>query len=348
MTVEPEDISVNQILQEKLSHYLDIVELHLSNEIQSRSASFFAALSNLQDLQTEGADCLDRIENLRNQLREVDNRIAHKGLDLIRIQKRSSNMRTIEMALDTMKEIREMMVICDKLVHEGNWDEALGLISVLEESRAQAKSALTSLDGPSLTNGASSPIQKGHHFSLGYASVDGLPPSPSPHQSQPLSPVRLTSNSQDLEPFHQNPLQDHSPNLIHDSHALLGPSFVLNLAPFATLPSHLNDLNSRITESLLGSMLDVLRDDISTRFTSAPPHETEASTQHLRLTQRFIPLWQGLLRTGGVSQALTQYREMVLSEIRVCVRKVSQATVITRPRLIVYAPFFRDCLRKRT
>ncbi len=335
-TVNPEDISVNQILQEKLSHYLDIVELHLSNEIQSRSASFFAALSNLQDLQTEGADCLVRIENLRNQLREVDNQIAHKGLNLVRIQNCSSNMRTIETALDSMKEIREMMVICDRLVQEGNWDDGLGLISVLEDSRAQAKAGFVSLDGHSLTNGPSKPIQKGHHFSLGQASVDVFHP-PSPHQSPFLSAP--TSDSQDLELSHQNYSQDHNADLMFSSRDLLGPSFVLNLASFVTLPSRLGDFNSRITESLLSSLLDVLRDDISSRFTASSSHETDASAQHLRLTQRFIPLWQGLLRTGGVSQALTRYREMVLLEIRICVRKVSQATVVAGSRLIVHSPF---------
>ncbi|KAF8334202.1 Vps54-like protein-domain-containing protein [Cantharellus anzutake] len=325
-TVNPEDISVNQILQEKLSRYLDIVEQHLTNEIQSRSTSFFAALSNLQDLQTEGADCLERIENLRNQLREIDDRIARKGLSLTGIQKQESNMKVIEMAVDSMKEVREMILMCDKLVDEGNWDEAIGLISVLEDFRAQAVVGYIpspNLNGVSLTGGPSSPIHKGHHFSLGQASIDGFPSSSS-HQLTPTSEPffgRLTAESQAPEVSHQNRSQEESTcNSASNSYAPFGPSFVLSLASFSTLPSRLGDFNARITESLLRSLLDLLRDDISSRF-ALPSHGTDASSRYFSLTQRFIPLWQGLLRTGGVSQALTQYREMTLSEIRVCVRK---------------------------
>jgi vacuolar protein sorting-associated protein 54 len=43
-------VSVNLLLQERLSHYLDIVEIHLLQEIGTRSDSFFQALAVLNDL----------------------------------------------------------------------------------------------------------------------------------------------------------------------------------------------------------------------------------------------------------------------------------------------------------
>src|SRR6201999_2643166 len=69
---DPSALSHSLPLLEKMSHYADTIELHLIREISQRSPSFFEALSNLQELQTESEQCLDRIARLRSMLQEVD------------------------------------------------------------------------------------------------------------------------------------------------------------------------------------------------------------------------------------------------------------------------------------
>jgi hypothetical protein len=53
------------ILQEKLSHYLDTVEVDLIKQISMRSDSFFAALSTLQELHDEVRRTCQQIEFIR-------------------------------------------------------------------------------------------------------------------------------------------------------------------------------------------------------------------------------------------------------------------------------------------
>ncbi|PPD68602.1 hypothetical protein GOBAR_DD34524 [Gossypium barbadense] len=66
------DVSENIMLQEKLSHYLDVVELHLVKEISLRSNSFFEAQGQLQDLNVKIVEGCNRIRDLKETIRLVD------------------------------------------------------------------------------------------------------------------------------------------------------------------------------------------------------------------------------------------------------------------------------------
>ncbi|KAK6916081.1 Vacuolar protein sorting-associated protein 54, C-terminal, partial [Dillenia turbinata] len=65
-------LSENIILQEKLSQYLDVVELHLVKEISLRSNSFFEAQVQLQDLNVKIEEGSDRIRELKETIRLLD------------------------------------------------------------------------------------------------------------------------------------------------------------------------------------------------------------------------------------------------------------------------------------
>jgi hypothetical protein len=47
------------------------------------------------------------------------------------------------------------------------------------------------------------------------------------------------------------------------------------------------------------------------------------TTSNESLRHRFLPLWHGLLRTGGAPDTLSAYRDMLLALIKTCIRKVS-------------------------
>lgn len=304
-TLNPEDISLHQVLQEKLSHYMDVVEQHLTREVQARSTSFFAALSNLQDLQTEGADCLDRISSLRQRLQDVDSSIVHKGLQTIKLQKRLSNIQTVEQATTALKELTEMLSMCDRLIGEANWDEALALLALLEDiSFPQNLSAIGS------ENGRDTTLQNG-----GALHIDtGLPLQPASSLAAPPSQHALSS------PGKRHSTVAVSPELRfrHLSYSL--PS----LSALSSLPDRISVSRSRISSTLRSSVVDLLRSDLIHRFElSASSNNIAPGTEKLR--QRLIPLWHGLLRTGGVSETLHAYHDVVLSSVRSCVRKVISA-----------------------
>ncbi|KAG9012078.1 hypothetical protein FRB94_011774 [Tulasnella sp. JGI-2019a] len=120
-------------IQERLSHSLDTVEHHLTIEIQARSASFFAALSNLHSLSAEGSECLSRISHLRKELLEVDERQAKRGLHVTRLLKRSDNLGTVQEGVRTIQALGESVGLVKNLVGTGEYFEALGLINQVED-----------------------------------------------------------------------------------------------------------------------------------------------------------------------------------------------------------------------
>lgn len=64
--------SENLLLQEKLSQYLDTVELHLVKEISLRSSSFFEAQGQLEDLSKKIVEGCSRIRELKETIRLLD------------------------------------------------------------------------------------------------------------------------------------------------------------------------------------------------------------------------------------------------------------------------------------
>ncbi|KAF8511112.1 Vps54-domain-containing protein [Hysterangium stoloniferum] len=129
--IDPAAIAHSLPLLEKLSHYADVVEQHLVREISLRSSSFFAALTNLHELQTESQVCLDRVGRLRAMLKEVDERTAKRGLEMVRLESRLANMDKVSEGVKVVTDVTEMVVVSGNLVQAGEWDEALGVIEEL-------------------------------------------------------------------------------------------------------------------------------------------------------------------------------------------------------------------------
>eukprot|EP01121_Diplochlamys_sp_Union-15-3_P014264 TRINITY_DN4523_c0_g1_i1.p1 TRINITY_DN4523_c0_g1~~TRINITY_DN4523_c0_g1_i1.p1 ORF type:complete len:120 (-),score=18.82 TRINITY_DN4523_c0_g1_i1:151-510(-) len=57
--------SSHLLLQEKLSHYLDIVEVEMGTRISKRSASVFKALSILETLHSEASNACEKLTDIR-------------------------------------------------------------------------------------------------------------------------------------------------------------------------------------------------------------------------------------------------------------------------------------------
>ncbi|KAK0562816.1 hypothetical protein OC861_005128 [Tilletia horrida] len=125
------DVALNQMLQEKLSYYSDVVEQHLILEISARSSSFFAALGNLQDLSSQAEACLSKISELRSELQKVDEKHAKKGLRIVDAQSRAREVQRKEAALLALREVVERRDMARLLVEQAEYDDALEMIGQL-------------------------------------------------------------------------------------------------------------------------------------------------------------------------------------------------------------------------
>ncbi|KAJ3080696.1 hypothetical protein HK102_002878, partial [Quaeritorhiza haematococci] len=123
-----ESTTTNSILQEKLSHYLDIVEVHLIKEISRRSSSFFAALSNLQALNNETLSCVLQIHGLRKKLSNISKMTAEKGLQVVRLKRRRGNLGTLCGAVKLVAEVKQTQPMIQVLLGQGDYVGALDLI----------------------------------------------------------------------------------------------------------------------------------------------------------------------------------------------------------------------------
>ncbi|KAI9744167.1 MAG: hypothetical protein M1818_002319 [Claussenomyces sp. TS43310] len=126
-------LATNAILQEKLSWYMDTIEVHLISSISTASSSFFAALGSLKDLHSEAAESVARIRTLRGELQELDNEIAMGGLDIINKKRKRENLKQLADAVSQLKYIVEGVGQCESLVESGAIEKALDAVDALEK-----------------------------------------------------------------------------------------------------------------------------------------------------------------------------------------------------------------------
>ncbi|KAI9846329.1 MAG: hypothetical protein M1837_004182 [Sclerophora amabilis] len=129
---ERKALATNAILQEKLSWYMDTVEVHLISSISTASTSFFAALGSLRELHSEAFQSVERIRNLRDDLGNLDKEMAIDGLKVVSMRRRRDNLRRLGDAVSQLKSIVDGVAKCEELVKQGDIELALDDLEELE------------------------------------------------------------------------------------------------------------------------------------------------------------------------------------------------------------------------
>ncbi|KAJ6007450.1 hypothetical protein N7540_011426 [Penicillium herquei] len=117
-------LATNAILQEKLSWYMDTVEIHLISSISTASKSFFTALGSLRELHAEAADSVERIQVLRRDLQKIDKEMALGGLKIVNLRRRRENVRMLAAAVAQLRDVVESVSRCEELVEQGDIEVA--------------------------------------------------------------------------------------------------------------------------------------------------------------------------------------------------------------------------------
>lgn len=265
-------------LHDKFSHYADIVEQHLVREISLRSTSFFAALTNLQDLQSESDVCLDRIVKLRGLLKDVDERTAKKGLEVVKKYREVGVVQGIREAVRSVENVIEMTGVAKGLVSAGQWGEALNVVEELKDMQNGVQVESTENMKPDRDFGKkletmTEDDEEGEDFSAGDIAQK-------PTLGFPLSALTAFSEL----PIHLR---------------------VLTLEISKSLSQEMIVVLRHDLEERLGHSQD----------TSTGTNEHAARNER-DLRDRLKPLLQNLLRTKGLGDATLEWRDVVLSEVR--------------------------------
>ncbi|CAG8079747.1 unnamed protein product [Penicillium nalgiovense] len=132
-------LATNAILQEKLSWYMDTVEIHLISSISTASKSFFTALGSLRELHAEAADSVNRIQVLRRDLQKIDKEMALGGLKIVNLRRRRENVRMLAAAVAQLRDVVESVSRCEGLVEQGDIEEAADGLEEVEKLMAGEK-----------------------------------------------------------------------------------------------------------------------------------------------------------------------------------------------------------------
>ncbi|KAF9211043.1 hypothetical protein BGZ59_008583 [Podila verticillata] len=279
----------NSILQEKLSHYLDTVEIHLMTEISRRSTSFFEALSNLQALHSQTLDCVSQIHVLRAQLARIDHTQSKQGLEVVRLKRRRRNLGLLHNGIRMVKEIRSTQPMIQVLLGNGDYFGALDLIDgaqrVLIEGDMKYLEATPGFD----------------------PSINLVPSS---------TAIILTPRSLDIRGVLA---LVHFSGQLAEMRKMIGKMMENDLVNLL-----LNDFRLRIGKLDVATLLTDLSkvDTSNTRFTKPSfsrginPLLSKQVEREQDLQTKMFPLIQGLLRANRAGVALQTYREQILQEIK--------------------------------
>lgn len=102
-------IPQNMMLQEKLSHYLDLVEVHLVNEISARSDSFFEALRQLEDLNGRIVQACDQIRVLQGTVKLLDGDLVESASRIQNLGSRRENLLALHQQLKLVAYVNQAL-----------------------------------------------------------------------------------------------------------------------------------------------------------------------------------------------------------------------------------------------
>lgn len=125
-------VSENFLLQEKLSQYLDVVELHLVKEISLRSNSFFEAQGQLEDLNGKIVEGCSRIRELKETIRLLDQDLVDLALQIQDLNGTRSNLLALHHKLRLILNVNQALSALKLLVASGDCAGALDVTDDLQ------------------------------------------------------------------------------------------------------------------------------------------------------------------------------------------------------------------------
>lgn len=126
-----------RILQEKLSHYLDIVEIHIAKQVTRKSSAFFHAMTSQDAIMEEMNFAASNVKKLREKLKQVDDIVVRQSLELIQLEQVKSNQKLVVDKLKLMKFVLKTQPTIQLLLGTQDYVAALDLISATQDILAK-------------------------------------------------------------------------------------------------------------------------------------------------------------------------------------------------------------------
>jgi len=131
------ETTTGRLLQEKLSHYLDIVEIHIAKQVTRKSSAFFHAMTSQDAIMEEMNVAATNVIALREKLKQIDRLMVRQGMKLIQLQQVKSNKTLVLDKLKLMVHVHKTQPTIQLLLGTQDYVAALDLISATQDILAK-------------------------------------------------------------------------------------------------------------------------------------------------------------------------------------------------------------------
>uniref|UniRef100_A0A3Q0RWH7 Vacuolar protein sorting-associated protein 54 n=1 Tax=Amphilophus citrinellus TaxID=61819 RepID=A0A3Q0RWH7_AMPCI len=127
------DVASSKLLQEKLSHYLDVVEVSIARQISLRSEAFFHAMSSQHELQDQLQETQQAVAVLRGRTVAMDRVMCQGPLQALRTALTRNNCVKLHNKLKLMAAVHQTQPTVQLLLSTSEFVGALELIATTKE-----------------------------------------------------------------------------------------------------------------------------------------------------------------------------------------------------------------------
>ncbi|XP_060951607.1 vacuolar protein sorting-associated protein 54 isoform X2 [Limanda limanda] len=127
------DVASSKLLQEKLSHYLDVVEVSIARQISLRSDAFFHAMSSQHELQDQLQETQRAVAILRGRTAAMDRIMCQGPLEALRAALTRNNCVKLHNKMKLMAAVHQTQPTVQLLLSTSEFVGALELIATTKE-----------------------------------------------------------------------------------------------------------------------------------------------------------------------------------------------------------------------
>ncbi|XP_055545637.1 vacuolar protein sorting-associated protein 54 [Wyeomyia smithii] len=132
----------SRMLQEKLSNYLDIVEVLIAKQVAEKSSAFFHAMTSQDAIMEQMQEAVQHVARLRSRLKQIDESIVRESLQIISLERTRSNNTLVLERLRLMATVHQTQPMIQLLLSTQDYVAALDLIGTTQEILSQELNGL--------------------------------------------------------------------------------------------------------------------------------------------------------------------------------------------------------------
>ncbi|KAJ1526655.1 hypothetical protein ONE63_008238 [Megalurothrips usitatus] len=130
-------LSSGKLLQEQLSHYLDMVEVQIAHQVAHKSDAFFLAMRSHDALMEQMTETITVVKSLRSSVKHLDETLVQDSLKILKLKRARSNYVRVYQKLKLMASVRETQPMIQLLLSTPDYVAALDLIQTSQEMLKQ-------------------------------------------------------------------------------------------------------------------------------------------------------------------------------------------------------------------